>query len=54
MVDDVLNGIAEARYMGVKIRKKKNKFYVYVNYRGTRKAKCVGTSRAVAEQVKGK
>jgi len=40
--------------MGVKIRKKKNKFYVYVNYRGTRKAKCVGTSRAVAEQVKGK
>src|SRR5438552_3546567 len=52
MVDDVLNGIAEARYMSVKIRKKGKKFYVFVNYHGRRKAKCVGDSRAVAEQVK--
>ena len=40
--------------MGVKIRKKGKKFYVFVNYHGQRKAKCVGTSRAVAEQVKEK
>jgi len=38
--------------MGVKIRKKGKKFYVFVNYHGRRKAKCVGDSRAVAEQVK--
>jgi len=36
----------------VKIRKKGKKFYVFVNYHGQRKAKCIGTSRQLAEQVK--
>ncbi len=38
--------------MGVKIRKRGGKWYVFVNYRGRRKAKCVGTSRELAEQVR--
>jgi integrase len=38
--------------MGVKIRKRGGKWYVYVNYRGRRKAKCVGSSRDVAEKVR--
>jgi integrase len=37
--------------MGVKIRKRGGKWYVFVNYQG-RKAKCVGGSRQLAEQVK--
>jgi len=38
--------------MGVKIRKHCGKWYVFVNYNGRRKAKCVGDCRAVADQVK--
>src|SRR5712692_660118 len=38
--------------MGVKIRKRGGKWYVFVNYHGRRKAKCVGTSREMAEQVR--
>jgi integrase len=38
--------------MGVKIRKRGGKWYVFVNYHGRRKAKCVGTSRQVAEEVR--
>src|SRR2546425_2258850 len=38
--------------MGVKIKKRGGKWYVFVNYHGRRKAKCVGTSRQLAEQVK--
>jgi hypothetical protein len=38
--------------MGVKIRKREGKWYVFVNYHGRRKAKCVGTSRQLAEQVR--
>ena len=38
--------------MGVKIRKRGGKWYVFVNYHGKRKAKCVGTSRELAEQVR--
>jgi integrase len=38
--------------MGAKIRKRGGKWYVFVNYHGRRKAKCVGTSRQLAEQVK--
>ncbi len=38
--------------MGVSIRKKGGKWYVFVNYHERRKAKCVGSSRQVAEQVK--
>ena len=37
--------------MGIKIRKKGNKWYVFVSYQGKRKAKSVGT-RAAAEQVR--
>src|SRR5438445_5490854 len=38
--------------MGVTIRKRGGKWYLFVNFHGRRKAKCVGDSRAVAEQVK--
>jgi integrase len=38
--------------MGVKIRKRGGKWYVFVNYHGRRKAKCVGENRSAAEQVK--
>jgi integrase len=37
--------------MGVKVRKRGTKWYVFVNYRGRRKSKCVGT-REAAEQVR--
>jgi hypothetical protein len=37
--------------MGVTIRKRNGKWYVFVNYRGRRKAKCIG-SRGAAEQVR--
>jgi hypothetical protein len=40
--------------MSVKIRKRGGKWYVFVNYHGHRKAKCVGTSRELAEQVGAK
>jgi hypothetical protein len=39
--------------MGVKIRQKNGKWYVFVDYHGRRKAKCVGTKPA-AEDVKRK
>ena len=38
--------------MGVTIRKKGGKWYVFVNHHGRRKAKCVGASRQVAEEVR--
>ena len=38
--------------MGVTIKKKQGKWFVFVNYQGRRKAKCVGDSKAAAEQVK--
>jgi integrase len=38
--------------MGVKIKKRGGKWYVFVNYHGRRKAKCVGSSRDVAEKVR--
>jgi hypothetical protein len=38
--------------MGVKIRKRGGKWYVFVNYHGRRKAKCLGSGRQLAEQVK--
>ena len=37
--------------MGVKIRKRAGKWYVFVNYHARRKAKCVG-SRESAEQIR--
>src|ERR1700736_2889796 len=38
--------------MGVKIRKRGGKWYVFVDYQGRRKAKCIGSNRVTAEQVK--
>ena len=38
--------------MGVKIKKRGGKWYVFVNFHGRRKAKCVGTSRELAEQIR--
>ena len=38
--------------MGVKIRRKASKWYVFVDWRGKRKARCVGVSREAAEQVR--
>ena len=38
--------------MGVTIRKKNGSWYVFVNHKGQRKAKCVGDSRAAAVEVK--
>jgi hypothetical protein len=38
--------------MGVKIKKRSGKWYVFVNYHGRRKAKCVGSSRELAENIR--
>jgi integrase len=38
--------------MGVKIRKKGGKWYVFINFNGRRKAKCVGSNRQIAETIK--
>ncbi len=38
--------------MGVTIRKKRDKWFVFINHSGRRKAKCVGENRAAAVQVK--
>ena len=38
--------------MGVSVRKKGGKWYVFVNHGGRRKARCVGESRAAALEVK--
>ena len=41
-----------AQLMGVRIRKQKGKWYLFVDLHGKRKAKCIGSSRKVAEEVK--
>ncbi len=38
--------------MGVKVKKHAGKWYVFINWRGKRKAKCVGLSKEAAEQVR--
>jgi len=38
--------------MGVTVRKKAGKWFVFINHNGRRKAKCVGDSRAAALKVK--
>src|SRR5262252_4688752 len=40
--------------MGVKVRQKDGKWYVFINHHGQRKAKCVGESKRAAEEVKRK
>jgi integrase len=38
--------------MGVRVKKHAGKWYVFINWMGKRKAKCVGLSREAAEQVR--
>jgi len=38
--------------MGVKVRKRGGKWWVFANYHGRSKAKCIGSSRELAEQVR--
>jgi integrase len=38
--------------MGMRVRKHKGQWYLFVDFHGKRKAKCVGSSRKVAEEVK--
>jgi len=38
--------------MGVTVRKKGGKWFVFIRHNGRRKAKCIGESKAAAEQVK--
>lgn len=40
--------------MGVKVRQKDGKWYVFINHQGKRKAKCVGDSKKSALEVKRK
>jgi integrase len=40
--------------MGVKVRQKDGKWYVFINHKGKRKAKCIGASKRAAEEVKRK
>ena len=40
--------------MGVRLRQKDGKWYVFINHQGQRKAKCVGDSKKAAEEVKRK
>ncbi len=40
--------------MGVKVREKDGKWYVFINHNGKRKAKCVGDSKKAALEVKRK
>ena len=37
--------------MGVRIRQKEGKWYVFINHQGQRKAKCIGSDKRVAVQV---
>jgi integrase len=38
--------------MGVKLKKYKGKWYLFIDYDGKRKAKCLGTDRKLAESIK--
>lgn len=40
--------------MGVKVRQKDGKWYVFIHHQGKRKAKCVGDSKRAAPEVKRK
>ena len=37
--------------MGVQVRQKGGKWYVFINHQGQRKAKCIGSDKRVAVQV---
>jgi integrase len=38
--------------MGVKLQKRKGKWYLFIHYNGKRKAKCLGTDRKLAESIR--
>jgi len=38
----------------VKLRKRNGKWWVFIDHRGRRKAKCIGMSKSAAEQVAGR
>ena len=38
--------------MGVKLKRYKGKWYLFIDYNGKRKAKCLGTDRKLAETIK--
>lgn len=38
--------------MGVRIKKHKRKWYLFIDYKGRRKSKCLGTDRRLAEQAR--
>ena len=44
MVDEILAGVGGTELMGVKIKKRGGKLYVFVNFHGRRKAKCVAAA----------
>ena len=37
--------------MGVKVRKKKDRWWIFIDHHGRRKAKCIGPSKRAADQV---
>ena len=37
--------------MGVRLRQKDGKWYVFINHQGQRKAKCIGSDKRMAVQV---
>src|SRR5262249_27537212 len=43
----------KGQYMAVKVRQKDGKWWVFIDHKGKRKAKCIGDKRA-AEQLKAK
>src|SRR4030095_145794 len=40
--------------MAVKVKQHKGKWWIFIDHKGKRKAKCVGTSKRAAEEVAGK
>jgi integrase len=38
--------------MGVKVRKRRGKWYVFIDWKGKRRARCIGVSREAAEDVR--
>ena len=38
--------------MGVKLRRVRVKWYLYIDWNGKRKCKCVGTNKQLAEEIR--
>src|SRR4029450_7493123 len=41
----------ETKYMAVKVKQHKGKWWIFIDHKGKRKAKCVGESKRAAQQV---